>query len=454
MTKLLSRSLCVSFVLAAGATGALAQSSGSLSGDKPVFQLNGDFRFRYEGYMNAQTLNNAAAFNDRDYFRARLRIWETTTIFPDLSLFGRVSAEPRYWLNAATKAADGTEWKYALVDNMYAKWTTDFDGTPIVVTLGRQDIQFADQWLVTDGTPLDGSWTNHFDGMRVAIDAKSIKTKFDVIGFNQQAYPGDRLAILGSDWRAAALHEQDETGLILYASNKSVQNTTLDGYFIYKSDDRVTARGYNADIYTLGGRIAGSPEEHWQYSVEAAYQWGRRNDSVFPTSRDVSAYGGLAKLTYSFKDSLSNQVTFLTEYLSGDRRSSTGKDEMFDVLWGRTPRVSEVWAVAIGQETGRNAQYSNLYRLGATWSLAPSKSTSFSATYCALFALEDNPTRTTSALFSRNGSFRGHLFQLLAKQKFSKRLSGLLLAEWCPMGSYYKHTDEMMFLRAELVTTW
>ena len=153
MTKLLSRSLCVSFVLAAGATGALAQSSGSLSGDKPVFQLNGDFRFRYEGYMNAQTLNNAAAFNDRDYFRARLRIWETTTIFPDLSLFGRVSAEPRYWLNAATKAADGTEWKYALVDNMYAKWTTDFDGTPIVVTLGRQDIQFADQWLVTDGTP-------------------------------------------------------------------------------------------------------------------------------------------------------------------------------------------------------------------------------------------------------------------------------------------------------------
>ena len=454
MTKLISRSLCVSLLLAAGATGALAQTPGASSGDKPVFQWGGDFRFRFEGYMNAQTLNNAAAFNDRDYFRARLRVWETTNPFPSLTLFGRVSAEPRYWFNASTKAGEDEEWKYAIVDNLYAKWTTEFGGDPLVATIGRQDIQLGEQWLVTDGTPLDGSWTNHFDGLRVSLDAKSIKTKFDVIGFNQQAYPGDRLAILGSDRKAGALTEQDETGFILYASNKSVQNTTLDGYFIYKGDDRVTARGYNADIYTLGGRIVGTPEAHWQYSVEAAYQWGRRADSVFPTSRDVSAFGGIAKLTYSFKDSLSNQVTFTTEYLSGDRRSSTGKDEMFDVLWGRTPRVSEVWAVAIGQETGRNAQYSNLYRLGATWSLAPSKNTSLAATYNALFALEDNPTRTTSALFSRDGSFRGHLFQLSAKHKFSKRLSGLILAEWAPMGSYYKHTDEMMFVRAELTTTF
>ncbi len=454
MSTLLKRSSCAALILSAGVAGAFAQTTSPASSEKPVFQWGGDLRTRYEGYTNAQTLNNAAAFNDRDYFRVRLRVWETVNPFAGLTLFGRVSAEPRYWLNAASTAAEGKEWKYAIVDNLNAKWTTEIDGSPVVVTLGRQDFQFADQWLVADGTPLDGSWTNHFDGLRVTAEAKSIKTKFDLIAFNQQAFPGDRLAILGSDTKAAALTEQDEIGLILYASSKPVANTQLDGYLMYKADNASTARGYNADIYTFGTRLAGTPQEHWQYSVEAAYQWGRRGDSFFPQSRSVSAYGGLAKLTYLFKDSFNNQVSFLAEYLSGDRRGSTGKDEMFDVLWGRTPRVSEVWAVALGQETGRNAQYNNLFRVGGTWSMAPTKSTSLTATYCALFALEESPTRTTSTLYSRDSNFRGHLFQLVAKHKFTKQLSGLILAEWCPMGSYYRHTDQMTFVRAEMVVAF
>ncbi len=451
MSKLLRCSLSASLIIAAGATGAFAQNPGSSAADKPVFQWGGDFRFRFEGYNNAHTLRNFGA-HDRDYLRARLRLWETTNPFPSLTLFGRVSAEPRYWFNAATKAAEGTEWKYAILDNMNAKWTTEADGTPLTVVFGRQDIQLGDQWLVTDGTPLDGSWTNHFDGVRLTADAKEMKTKFDVIVFNQQARPGDRMPILGSDAKAAALMEQDETGLILYASNKSQKNLQLDGYFMYKGDDRVGARGYDADLYTLGGRIAGTPTDHWQYSAEAAYQWGDRRDSVFVTERDVSAYGANLKLTYNFKDELKNQVTFAMEYLSGDKPGSTGKDEMFDVLWGRTPRISEVWAVALGQDTGRNAQYQNLFRVGATWGFAPTKNTTVTGTYNALFAPEELATRNAaSALFSRDGSFRGHLFQLVVKHKFTKKLNGLLLAEWCPMGSYYKHTDEMTFVRTELV---
>ncbi|HLP07384.1 MAG TPA: alginate export family protein [Opitutaceae bacterium] len=460
----LQRSLCVSFLLAAGATGALAQTPASAAAEKPVFAVNGDFRFRYEGYDAVQTLGDSAAFHHRDYFRARLRLWETTTPFPDLTLFGRVSAEPRYWFQAASKAAEGKEWKYAIVDNFYAKWTTDAAGTPTTVVVGRQDFQLGDQWLVSDGTPLDGSWTNHFDSLRVTIDAKSIKTKFEVIALNQQAKPGDRVPILGSDAKAAALTEQDETGVILYASNKSVQNVQLDGYFIFKGDDAVTSKGYNADIYTLGGRIAGTPSPHWQYSAEGAYQWGRRNDAsgrftaaqnlskYGDLSRDVSAFAGVAKLTYLFKDSLNNQICLSTEYISGDKDGTGAKDEMFDILWGRTPRISEVWAVAIGQETGRNAQYSNLFRLGASWSIAPSKSTSISASYNALFAPNYVPTRNrTSPLFSHDSAFRGHELQVVLKQKFTKRLSGLLLAEYCPMGDFYTNTDAMTFLRAEML---
>jgi hypothetical protein len=458
MAMQLKRSLCFSLLLAAGASGALAQTSGAASSEKSVFQWGGDFRFRYEAYDAVHTLSDSAAFHHRDYFRARLRLWETTTPFPSLTLFGRVSAEPRYWFQASSVAGEGKEWKYGLVDNLYAKWTTEAGGTPVVVVAGRQDIQLGDQWLVSDGTPLDGSWTNHFDALRFTIDAKSIKTKFEVIALNQQAYPGDRLPILGSDRKAAALEEQDETGFILYAANKSIKNLQLDGYFIYKADDAVASKGYNADIYSLGGRIAGTPEEHWSYTAEAAYQWGRRRDATgtySADSREVSAFGGIAKVVYSFKDSLNNQLTFSTEYLSGDKRSS-GTDEMFDNLWGRIPRISECWAVALGLDTGRNSQYNNLYRFGATWSFAPTKTSSVSATYGAIFAAEDDPTRValSNSNFSRDGSFRGHIFQVVLKQKFTKQLSGLLLAEYCPMGNFYTHEDAMTFLRAEMLVTF
>ncbi|HLP01830.1 MAG TPA: alginate export family protein [Opitutaceae bacterium] len=472
----LQRSLCVSFLLAAGATGALAQSSAA-SAEKPVFAVNGDFRFRYEAYDSAYTLNSDAAGHHRGYFRVRLRLWETVNLAPDFSLFGRISAEPRNWLQAPASAAPtyGPEWKYAIVDNLYAKWTADAAGNPLTIIAGRQDIQLGEQWLVSDGTPLDGSWTNHFDGLRATLDAKSIKTKFDVIAFDQQACPGDRLPVFGLNRDAAnkkyLLQEQDETGLVVYASNKSVKNLQLDGYFMYKGDDAVSStistKGYNADVYTLGARIAGTPAEHWQYSAEGAYQWGRRNDAsgrfsaannlaaTGDRSRDVSAYAGIAKVTYLFKDSLNNQLTFCTEYISGDKEGTGSKDEMFDILWGRTPRISEVWAVAMGQETGRNAQYSNLFRLGASWSIAPSKKTSISATYNALFAPNYVPTRNrTSALFTHDSAFRGHEFQVVLKQKFTKQLSGLLLAEYCPMGDFYTNTDAMTFLRAEMLFTF
>jgi len=462
------RSLCVAALLAIGVSGAFAQTAGSSTADKPVFQWGGDFRLRYESYVNAQTLNDSAAFHVRDYFRARLRVWETVTPLPDLIFFGRVSAEPRYWFDAASKDAEGEEWKHAILDNLYAKWTTEAGGTPMAVTVGRQDIQFGDQWVIGDGTPNDGSWTNFYDAVRLSIDAKDLKTKFDVIVLNQQALFGDRIPILGSDRKLASLTDQDETGVILYASNKSVKNTQLDGYFIYKSDSSIPqiTKGYNADIYTIGSRVAGTPAEHWQYTVEGAYQWGRRNDAsgnftaaknlmnLGNLSRDVSAFGFNAKLTYLFKDSLNNQLSLVSEYLSGDK-SGTGKDEMFDMLWGRGPRISEVWAVALPVEVAnRTSQWNNLYRIGASWSISPTKNTTVSATYNALFALEDSPTRTTSNLFSRDSNFRGHLFQIVLKQKFTTQLSGLLLAEYCPMGDYYTHTDDMTFLRAEMLVTF
>ncbi len=426
-----------------------------------VFTFGGDVRLRYEGYDNVHTLSSEAPFHVRDYLRLRTRLWANYNGVPNLSLYGRLAAEPRCWFNNATVDSAGREWKYVLVDNLYAKWSTAQSSlVPVSVVAGRQDVLLGDHWLVGEGTPGDGTWTSFFDGLRATIDVKSIKTKFDLMAFRPQVSAVDYLPILGRQG-TCLLMEQDEIGAILNATNKTIQNAQLDGYFIYKKDKRVTSTGNNGEVYTLGARIAGTPSANWQYSVEGAYQWGRRDLQVrYPATitykRDVAAYGLNSKLTYLLKDKLNNQFSILAEYLSGDDPDSTDKDEMFDVLWGRCPRVGETWNVAYAVETGgRAGQYQNLYRVGATWAVSPTKSTTVATTYCALFAPESVPTRMmNTARFSRDGHFRGHMVQTVVRQKITKEVSALLHAEASFLGDYYVRRDTVAFVRAEVMYTF
>jgi hypothetical protein len=266
------------------------------------------------------------------------------------------------------------------------------------------------------------------------------------------------------------LTEQNEAGAILYLSNKSVENMQVDGYFIYKHDMKEYSNGDNADIYTLGTKISGTPTPNWAYSVEGAYQFGSKQDSTVnaayvntPNSwRDSSAYGANGSLTYLFKDKYNNKVSFVGELLSGDNPNTKGTDEMFDILWGRWPRWSELYVFSYAKETSKKVgQMNNIIRFGPNWTVTPIKDTTFSVTYNPMFALMDTPTRDqtgTSATnpeeFTKGGSFRGHYLQSVLKHKFNDHVSAHLWAEFVWMGDYYTHQDLMSFLRAEVLLTF
>jgi hypothetical protein len=68
--------------------------------------------------------------------------------------------------------------------------------------------------------------------------------------------------------------------------------------------------------------------------------------------RDISAYAGKVRINYLFKDQMQNQVSLVGEFLSGDDPNTKGKDEMFDVLWGRWPRWTELGTWCYATETG------------------------------------------------------------------------------------------------------
>jgi hypothetical protein len=169
---------------------------------------------------------------------------------------------------------------------------------------------------------------------------------------------------------------------------------------------------------------------------------------------DLSAFGVNSRLSYLFNDEMANQVFLSYEFLSGDN-PSTGNDEMFDVLWGRWPRWSELYNIYSYIPETRVGQTANVWRLGPGYSINPTKRMNFSFNYNALFANQSVPTReSVPTAFTQTGNFRGHYLQAILRYKFSEHMSAHLWSEFVFMGDYYVSKQMMTFLRAEVLFTF
>jgi hypothetical protein len=436
-----------------------------------------DLRIRDEHFDNILTLSPNAARHEQDYLRFRARIWASVTPFEDLSFNVRLANESREWLKPAGYTVysphSGLDMRDGIFDNLNVQWRNILQ-QPLTATVGRQDILLGDGWLVGDGSPFDGSWTYFLDAARLTYELKDQHTTIDAIGIVQDAHDNGWLETVNADQNLTET-EQNEKGAILWVANKSIPAANLDGYFIYKHDNAIndfafgTANGKhfrpdNADIYTVGGRLSGLVAEHWKYSAEGAYQFGRKQDPAiqYPSSslafHDIDAFGFNSKLAYLFKDKLNNQLNVSYEFLSGDN-PGTGNDEMFDNLWGRWPRWSEIGLYSYAAET-RIGNEANLHRVGPGWSFTPVKDLDFSAAYYALFAAEGVATRGVNSLFAGNsdladhGTFRGHFLQAIVKYKLSKHVSAHLWSEFQFPGDYYVNRTTWYFLRPEIMFTF
>jgi hypothetical protein len=446
----------------------------ALKNPSPWIAWGGDLRVRDEHINNAVSLTSESPIAESNVIRFRARLWTTITPVTNLTANARLAAELREWTKPAFprqyRNESGMEWRYGILDTANVKWANILD-QPLTITAGRQDLMFGEAgngWLVFDGTPSDGSWTYFLDSARVAYDARELKTRFDAVYIDQNARADAWMPTLNAHQDNYQLTDQDEQGAILYASNRSIANTTLDGYFIYKHDEQYRSEyvpdgsGDTGDIYTFGARISGLPGYHWSYSAEGAYQFGWKDDTYNGiaglVSRDIRAYGGNARLSYLARNPVNDQFHLIFEYLSGDD-PATATDEMFDVLWGRWPRYSELYFSSYAAETNRrNGQHNNLIRLGGGWNSAPARNLTLGAYYNALFALQDIPTRATdtpaSPLFSRDGTFRGHYAQAVVVYAFSRHLKAQVWGEFVWQGDYYASRDLAAYLRAEVLFTF
>lgn len=421
---------------------------------KPVPWLTwgGDLRFRNEYFDNGLTLNPNARLHEQDYFRFRGRLWTAITPVEDFSLNVRLTSEPRYWVKdagyGAIRGRHGVDWQEGIIDNLYIKWANMFQ-QPLTLAVGRQDLRFGDGWLVMDGTPNDGSRTFFLDAARLTWDLKEHQTTVDMAYIEMSAWSDEWLPTVNHHHKA--LTDQDERGAILYIANKSVKELNVDAYFMYKKDhDIATAFGNRGDLYTPGLRLAGALGEHWAYRAEGALQWGRRQEPrLGPNKNNVMAYGFNSRLSYLFKDPMSNVVSFDYEYLSGDN-PGTSRIESFDLLWARWPRWSELYIYDYAAEW-RIAQLGNLHRFGPGWTFKPIKGMDMILNYNLLYADRPAPALSAAPVFTRNGHFRGHYLQAIVKHQFNKHISAHIWGEVIFPGNFYTFQQPHTWLRTELM---
>lgn len=416
----------------------------------PWFKWGFDQRWRHEYLNNAFNLMEKAPNREWNYQRYRTRLWATVSPMKELDLNVRLAWESRYWWKPDDR--EGYQANNMLFDNLNFK-LKEPGGLPLTLTVGRQDIILGDGWLVLDGTPNDGSRTIFFDAIRATVNLKDINTTADVIYLQQYANANKYLPPTDVDDYTI---EQDEKGAILWVANKSIKDTEIDGYFMYKHSDAVLAAGDDGDLYTFGSRVVRNFGEHWLAKGEGALQFGNGKTNYpkyspgFGKQQKIWAGGANTSLTYMFKDKWNNQLQTGYEFLSGDR-AGTDTNEAFNPLWGRWPQWSEVMIYAYAPEE-RIANVTNLHRVWYGWQADPTKKLQLQVRYHLLFSDRNTFEQTNPDRFG-GGCFRGQVVTGIARYKFNRFLSGHLQAEYFKPDGYYApdRDDGAIFMRAEMV---
>ena len=417
------------------------------------FSWGADLRLREVWGDNWTTLNESAPNHERHFQRYRARIWGTVTPVKNLDINARLVWEPRVIQKGPPTAGITGDyvWDEALFDNLSitAKKIADL---PLTVSVGRMDIIKGDGWLVLDGTPLDGSRTIFFDAVRVIWEEEKINTTFEV-DYIQNDDDGDWWLNPFNETNQRLI-EQDEKGVIFYVTNKSIDKTLIEGYYIYKHDSPAVPQGADGQTHTVGTRLKREFDANWEGRGEFAYQWGNQ---AFPSAMmSHRAFALNSRVAYFFRDAKNSSVKAEYEFLSGDDPDSQNCNEAFDPLWGRWPQWSELYAYTDALERGRPGELTNLHRLGFGYETNPCKVLNFHANYHLLFA-DENSQRANAARFSNGGAFRGQLLEAKLSYKLSPHVTGHLVGEYFVPGNFYNENvlnDPAIFLRYELTFTW
>ncbi|MGE5280045.1 MAG: hypothetical protein ACM3L6_04800 [Deltaproteobacteria bacterium] len=443
---------CVVMYLALGGVCARGEIS---------FDAGAALRLRHEYWRNWRDMNDDAKDN-RNFFRVRASVWGSWDADKTFSVFLKLTNESKAYAyfagttgSAADKSASKKGYHYDINETVFDQLYVRLRQPPgLEATLGRQDLEglYAESFLVSDGTPGDGSRTRYFNAVRLRWGGGE-GDSLDLVYIND---PRDeeflpvinetrlvRASAPSRDKAPYPLNTTDEQGVILDGQLRGFGPLFLEPYFIYKSEDGEGGTGLQArpsDIYAPGmflsyGRGA------YVLRAQIAAQFGTYGSDA---RRGRGGYIFLDRKFAGAQGPQEGRLGFI--YLSGDDRG-TPRQEAWDPLFSRCPWISDTLSLQEASETGISYYWTNLKiaRLGVT--LRPCPRTALDLHYNCLWADEQV---APNAVFSGSGMEKGHLLQGKISYQWTKSVATYFLGEVLLPGDFYRNRDAAVFLRTQV----
>jgi hypothetical protein len=420
-----------------------AQTSGTTNTNSS-FKFSFQERVRLETWDNTVTLSRAAKAGS-SYLRNKTSIMGQWLPTEALEIGVKLTNEFRTYFSPSTNVFHMNE---VFFDQLYIKWNTKavLDG---ILTVGRQNLNFGEGFVVLEGTPLDGSRATYFNAVKYDWNLNKDNT-ISLFGL-YMPLTDDLPVINGNDIDAAflvngtwGLTEQKENGFGLYYTGK-LSWGNIQAYYIrknYLSPNKAIGQ-IDSDVNTVGGRINKAFSKELSFTFEGAYQFGKYGDF------NKNAYGGYLYLDYKptwNKVYLPKTFTIGSICLSGDD-PGTKDNEGWDPIFSRWPKWSDSYVYTLVKES-KVAYWSNMVSIYSSVKFIIDEQVSFSFDYHHLLALQ---TGTATSFLSGNGHVRGDLFIAKMLLEINKYLSGHFIFEHFLPGNYYVGTaDSANFARFEM----
>jgi hypothetical protein len=440
--------LFVAVALLAGlSAGGRAEEKQGLS-----FKFGLSERIRNEFYNNISDMNDAKD-DKTDYFRIRTSVWGQVQYAPVATVYLKLTNEFRKYMSDP-KDRDFT-WDEIVCDNLYLKLESPCKAASL--TLGRQNLNYGEGFILLEGAPWDGSRTIYHDAVKLSV--KRGKTTVDLLAIDNARFD-DRLPLVrGADLSDGKLKAQNadqwmndgaEKAFGAYVTTTALPRMKTDAYFIRKTEDPDPwiNRGGPTDrlnLNTLGARVQYTISEKLSVTGEWAGQTGTQG------AIDHKAFGGYTYATVLVDPASKSSISAGAICLSGDD-PATADNEGWNPLFSRWPKWSELYIYSIMNEvirgSTRTAYWTNIWAPYLSYTMQFTKKASLNGNFYLLKAFEN---RVIPGGGTGTGLNRGKEVQFWLRYTFNKNVSGHILLDQLVPGDFYAFPRTAgSFCRAEL----
>lgn len=269
--------------------------------------FGGQLRSQYEA-TNLEAYTSIPTRRGKDSLSLRTRVWMQAKPAPGMTAYVQLQ-DSRVAGQEASVAANEN-----LTDLHQGHLTVaDLFGRPVDLTVGRMELKYGDQRLVS---PLDWSVVGR------AWDGLLLRTRL----------PGSTVDAFVTNVKEASSARRDQNFWGLYGTCKAVQAHEFDAYVLgrdFGNEGQVSearADKGNLSDRTVGGRVKGKAGAA-DYSGEAAWQFGRK------AGMPVRAWGAVVTGGWTFDGTAKPRLGGEYTYASGDTDPADDKVQTFDPLF-------------------------------------------------------------------------------------------------------------------------